>query len=368
MEAAIRLEPLDRVPCAPLMDVFFPAKYKGYNMIEAIRDWEKGFHSITDVYEEVGGWDGMILPGYSIPATPHIYSAVSPGKNIYPGAGLDADQPTQFVEAEVLKREDYDDIINLGWNGFLMKRKNEYNPWDDDRIIKWTQKQMERYKHEIAYWKNKGVRSLSGAFARSPLMALSTSRSLMEITRDLYQIPDKLEAVMEAMMDDMIANAIEAAKLSGEPGVFLVMERGGGFFYPLKIYERFEYPHMKRMVEAFAKEGLITVMHLDQDYTKNVPYFKDLPPKMVVAEFDSTTDIIKAKEILQGHMCIAGDVPAALLSLGSPAEVEAYCKKLIDVVGEGGGFILSTGCTCPVECKMDNFRAMINTAKNYYPH
>ncbi|MBI4767919.1 MAG: hypothetical protein HY787_25555 [Deltaproteobacteria bacterium] len=368
MEAAIRLEPLDRIPCAPLMDVFFPAKYKGYNMIEAIRDWEKGFHSITDVYEEVGGWDGMILPGYSIPATPHIYSAVSPGKNIYPGAGLDADQPTQFVEAEVLKREDYDDIINLGWNGFLMKRKNEYNPWDDDRIIKWTQKQMERYKHEIAYWKNKGVRSLSGAFARSPLMALSTSRSLMEITRDIYQIPDKLEAVMEAMMDDMIANAIEAAKLSGEPGVFLVMERGGGFFYPLKIYERFEYPHMKRMVEAFAKEGFITVMHLDQDYTKNVPYFKDLPPKMVVAEFDSTTDIFKAKEILQGHMCIAGDVPAALLSLGTPAEVEAYCKKLIDVVGEGGGFILSTGCTCPVECKMDNFRAMINTAKNYYPH
>ena len=368
MEAAVKLKPLDRIPCAPLMDVFFPSKYKGYSMIEAIRDWEKGFHAITDVYEEVGGWDGMILPGYSIPATPHVYSVVSPGKSIYPGAGLDADQPTQFVETEALKREDYDDIIKLGWNGFRMKRKKDYNPWDDERILKWTQKQMERYKQEIAYWKSKGVRSLSGAFSRSPLMVLSTSRSLIEITKDIYQIPDKLEAVMEAMMDDMIADAIEAAKLSGEPGVFLVMERGGGFFYPMKIYERFEYPHMKRMVEAFAKEGLITVMHLDQDYTKNVPYFLDLPPKMVVAELDSRTDIFKAKEVLKGHMCIAGDVPAALLSLGTPEEVEAYCRKLIDVVGEGGGFILSTGCTCPVECRMENFRAMIDTAKTYYPH
>jgi len=39
MEAAVRLEPLDRIPCAPLMDVFFPSKYKGYNMIEAIREF-----------------------------------------------------------------------------------------------------------------------------------------------------------------------------------------------------------------------------------------------------------------------------------------------------------------------------------------
>ena len=75
------------------------------------------------------------------------------------------------------------------------------------------------------------------------------------------------------ILDDLIQEAVNAAKLSGEPGIFLVMERGGCFFYPLTIYERFEYPHMKKMVEAFAAEGLITVMHLDQDYTKNTPYF-----------------------------------------------------------------------------------------------
>jgi uroporphyrinogen-III decarboxylase len=125
---------------------------------------------------------------------------------------------------------------------------------------------------------------------------------------------------------------------------------------------------MKKMVEAFAKEDLITIMHLDQDYTLNVPYFKDLPAKTVVAELDSTTDIFKAKEILKGHMCIAGDVPAALTSLGTPEEVEAYCKKLIDVVGEGGGFILSSGCTVPVDCKIENLKAMVDTAKSYYPH
>lgn len=37
---------------------------------------------------------------------------------------------------------------------------------------------------------------------------------------------------------------------------------------------------------------------------------------------------------------VEGDVPATLLSLGTPEQVETYCRKLIDYVGKGGGFIL----------------------------
>ncbi|MFZ0932295.1 MAG: uroporphyrinogen decarboxylase family protein [Syntrophobacteraceae bacterium] len=368
MEAAIKLRPLDRIPCAPLMDVYFPAKYKGYSGARAIRDWKIGFSSIVEVFEEVGGWDGMILPGYSMAPTPNVYAGIGVGKNLIPGSDLPDDSIIQFEEKEVITRDDYDDIIKMGWNGFRVKHKNRFNPAPDETILKWTKGQMGKYRLELQTWHDKGVRSLCGTITESPLMFLSTSRTLMEISKDIRQIPEKLEAVMEAMLDDLIKEAIDSANISGEPGVMLVMERGAGFYYPLPIYERFEYPHMKRMVEAFSAAGLITVMHLDQDYTKNVPYFKDLPAKMVVAEFDSRTDIFKAKEILKGHMCIAGDVPAALLSLGTPKEVEAYCKKLIDVVGDGGGFILSTGCTCPVECRMENFQAMIDTAKNYFPH
>lgn len=368
MEAAVKLEPLDRIPCAPLMDVYFPSRYKGWTTSQGLYNMRKGFHAIVDVYDELGGWDGMILPGYSLPLTPHAYSGVATGKTINPGRELGEDEVAQFVETVALTRQDYDDIINLGWNGFRMKVKDRFNPYPEEQIIGWTQHQMEQYKYELELWRNRGIRSLCGAITQSPLMILSTSRTLLEITKDIYRIPDKLEAVMEAMLDDLIADTIEAAKISGEPGVMLIMERGGCFYYSLEIYERFEYLHMKKMVEAFAREGLITVMHLDQDYTLNLPYFKDLPAKMVVAELDSMTDIFKAKEVLKGHMCIAGDVPAALSALGTPEEVEEYCKKLIDVVGEGGGFILSSGCTVPVDCKIENLKAMVNTAKSYYPH
>jgi uroporphyrinogen-III decarboxylase len=58
-------------------------------------------------------------------------------------------------------------------------------------------------------------------------------------------------------------------------------------------------------------------------------------------------------------------VHPTLLSLGKPEEVEAYCKKLIDEVGEDGGFFLSSGCELPATIKAENLKAMILTGQTY---
>ena len=82
-------------------------------------------------------------------------------------------------------------------------------------------------------------------------------------------------------------------------------------------------------------------------------------------ELDSTTNIFKAKEAVGGHLCLHGDLPAALLSIGTPGEVSAYCRRLIDEAGARGGFILGSGCSVPADVKPENFHAMIETGKTY---
>ncbi|MFQ5762379.1 MAG: uroporphyrinogen decarboxylase family protein, partial [Candidatus Bathyarchaeia archaeon] len=54
-----------------------------------------------------------------------------------------------------------------------------------------------------------------------------------------------------------------------------------------------------------------------------------------------------------------------LFTLATPREVEDYCKKLIDICGQDGGFVLSSGCEVPLNAKLENIRAMINTAKTH---
>jgi methylmalonyl-CoA mutase cobalamin-binding domain/chain len=170
---------------------------------------------------------------------------------------------------------------------------------------------------------------------------------------------------MRASCDDLIANAVEVCKGNGNLLAFIVLERGSGFYYRLEVFERFEWPFLQRYVDAFLAEGITPWLHLDTDWGMNLPYFRKLPKGKCICDLDGTTDIFRAKEILKGHMCISGDVPAALLTLGKPEEVEAYCRRLIDEVGEGGGFMLTTGCECPISVKRENLRAMVETGKNY---
>jgi len=79
--------------------------------------------------------------------------------------------------------------------------------------------------------------------------------------------------------------------------------------------------------------------------------------------FDKT-DIFRAKEILKDHTCIEGNVPASLLQVGTVEQVKDYCKKLIDVVGKGGGYILGPRSSTD-EVKPENLKAMIEFTKEY---
>jgi uroporphyrinogen-III decarboxylase len=54
----------------------------------------------------------------------------------------------------------------------------------------------------------------------------------------------------------------------------------------------------------------------------------------------------------------------SLLATGSPDDIRAYCKKLIDVVGREGGFIMDAS-TVLDDAKPENVKAMFEFTKEY---
>jgi uroporphyrinogen-III decarboxylase len=75
-------------------------------------------------------------------------------------------------------------------------------------------------------------------------------------------------------------------------------------------------------------------------------------------------DWAKAKEILGGTVCIRGGVPASTLITGTTRQMKDCIKKLIDVVGQGGGLIVDCGAWFD-EARHENVKTMVEFTREY---
>ena len=130
-----------------------------------------------------------------------------------------------------------------------------------------------------------------------------------------------------------------------------------------KQFRTFYWPTLHRMCLGLIEQGLVPYLFAEGAYDSRLEIIRDLPAGHTVWHFDQT-DMRKAKEALEDIACIAGNVPLSLLQLGTPDEVTAYCRELIDRVKGNGGFILDVGAGADT-AKEGNFRAMIQAAKRY---
>jgi len=128
-------------------------------------------------------------------------------------------------------------------------------------------------------------------------------------------------------------------------------------------FKTFYWPTLKRLILAFIDEGLNPFVFWEGDCTTRLELIGDIPKGKAVYMFEST-NIFKAKEILGDVVCIRGNVPLSILLAGTPDDVKDYCKKLIDVVGKGGGFIMDASTNLD-DAKPENLKAMIEFTKEY---
>jgi Uroporphyrinogen decarboxylase (URO-D) len=180
---------------------------------------------------------------------------------------------------------------------------------------------------------------------------------------DMFRCPEKLEAAAEKMLPMAIEMAVRGAKMSHNPRVFIAIHGGVEGFMSLEQYKRFYWPTLQRLLVALAEEGLNPFVLVEGGSTSRLETMADIPAGKICYWFDHV-DMRRAKEVVGGKACIAGNVPVSLLTLGTPEEVRAYCKELIDSVGREGGFIMGpSGQTEDV--KIENVKAMVDFTKEY---
>ena len=180
---------------------------------------------------------------------------------------------------------------------------------------------------------------------------------------DMFRQPDKVLQACDMILEMTLARPAPKPNKFGNIRVFMTVTRGSDDFLSKKQFDKFYWPTFSKLVHFLIDKGMTPCIFFDGNCDSRMEYLLEFPRGSMLVHIDRT-DIYRAKEILRDHLCIQGNVPSTLLQAGTVQDVKDYCKKLIDVVGKGGGFILSPRSSTE-SVKPENLKAMINFTKEY---
>jgi uroporphyrinogen-III decarboxylase len=392
---AIHLKIPDRVPIICGMG-YFPAKYTGIPFSAAYYDYDAWFAAYQKTLRDFQA--DFVYPQTFTPGKALEY--LNPKQSRWPGHGVDPYKGHQAIEVESMQADEYDAFLNdpsdymfrihlsrssENLAGFAMLPKLSgvsgamgaqalavaITSPEVSRAIRTLQKtgrEMRKWQSRMLKFNKMMVdmgfpQYFQGA-ALPPFDIISHSmRGMSGTMLDMFRQPDKVLKACEKILEQTLARPMPPPSKQGNIRIFMTNTRGSDDFMSTKQFDTFYWPTCKKLVLTLIERGATPCIFFEGNFTSRLEYLLEFPKGKILARLD-TTDIFRAKEVLRGHTCIQGNIPSSLLQTGTVQDVKDYCKKLIDVVGKGGGFIISPRSSTD-EVKPENLKAMIDFTKEY---
>jgi uroporphyrinogen-III decarboxylase len=398
VEDAVQLKVPDRVPVGPLFSYFY-ATYAGITPQEAHYDYAKWTAAVKKTVIDFEP-DMVNNPRMVLLAPGPMLDMVDFKQIKWPGHGISPNHTFQFVEGEYMKAEEYDAfledpsdyvirtylpriygilepfkklppirIMMIGYGvshliaalakpemvsaiEALMKAAAEAQRWRST---------MSSLEKELAAL---GFPLWAEAIALVPFDVIGDYlRGTRGVMLDMYRRPDKLLKAIEKVLPMVLQSGVFSAKVTGNPRVFIPLHKGAEGFMSLEQFKTFFWPTLRRLIIGLIDEGLTPWLFVEADYTSRLEIMRDIPKGKAIYHFERT-DIFRAKEVLGDVICIRGGLPNSLLCTGTPQDVRDYCRKLIDVIGKGGGYIMDATALID-DAKLENMKAMMDFTKEY---
>jgi uroporphyrinogen-III decarboxylase len=385
-----------RVPVFP-SEGFFPVFHAGLTMRDALYEYEKVAQALLAYLEEFqpDAWFGplAITPGACFDVLDYkLYD--------WPGHGLPDEVMYQMIEGEYVVAEEYGQLAADPTDFFMRKylprvfgaleplqklpllptiqempmTPNALIPFGMPDVQEALKRLMEAGNEAMRWFETIGplsaqVRAMgfadwAGGAAKAPFDAIGdTLRGTKGMMMDMFRRPDELIETCERFVPLMIEMGVSGVNQTGVPLVFMPLHKGADGFMSNAQFEKFYWPTLKQVMLGLVEQGCVPVMFAEGSYNQRLEIIADFPKGKCIWWFDQS-DMQRVKDVLGQVCCIAGNVPTALMTAGTPDEVQAYCRELIETVGQDGGFILTNGCGID-HAKADNVKAMMKAGKEY---
>jgi hypothetical protein len=392
---AVRLEVPDRVPVELTFGIF-PALYAGITAEEALFDREKNFQAYRQTVSGFGADTFRFRPSQGT-----MLEFLDSKQVMLPGRGIPASSNLQFVEEECEAAEEFYDAFIEDPTGFMLRVHwprifGALQPLEQLRSMEGgfsyylgmpgiirgfgapgVREAFEtlceagtRALEEAEFQREKSMEIMklgfpmdAGGTSHAPFDAVGDFiRGTKGMMLDMFRWPEKILEATESLVPTMIELGLQA-KTTPSPFVFMPLHKGGDSFMSLEQYKTFYWPSLRKVAIGLIDEGLVPILFFEGENTSRLEVIKDIPRGKAVYHFEKV-DLSKAKEILGDTVCFRGNVPGSLLGTGSPDQVKAYVKSLIDTFGRDGGLIVDTGVILD-EARSENVKAMVDFTKEY---
>lgn len=182
-----------------------------------------------------------------------------------------------------------------------------------------------------------------------------------------------VEPVMDALLDDpeglhrLIRFSTELVWAVTEPvlehkdimGANLSDPVASGDLISPDMFRSFVKPCLKDIVGRIQAKGKYAMIHICGNTTGILEDIADIGPDCFSLE--AKVDLKKARELLGGKVCVAGNVsPTGPFLNGTPDQVVAEARACLDAWGGGGGYVLTLGCDFPKTVPVDNVMALMS--------
>jgi uroporphyrinogen-III decarboxylase len=152
--------------------------------------------------------------------------------------------------------------------------------------------------------------------------------------------------------------------MAGTIGIWVAGWRTASALIAPKLWDRFVWPYFVKIVDAVLAAGLTPVLHLDQDWTRDLIRLQELPAKKCILNPDGMTNMKKFKELLGDRMAMMGDMPASMFAAGTPEDIYNYVRDLVRLF-DSRGLMLCPGCDAPINTKPENMEAFVAASHEY---
>lgn len=250
-------------------------------------------------------------------------------------------------------------------NNLIIKSPDDYHKLERFDVKK-ANRCRELIKMADILANEKGSTHPITSLVAEPLVVLGHMRGMEALLKDCIKYPAAVKIGVE-IVTDVIIDLSKALIDVGVKYLTLCHDYGNGSIMREDLFLEIEKEALGRWHKVIKE----TDTKLNIHNCGNPPY---IDAAFSIGEFDcyqlcylpkNCTSWIEFKEKYGKNVCILGPLNPTRSGLISPIELKADCKRYIEELGKGGGYILGPGCEFPANASMLNYKAVVDAAKEY---